>query len=66
MDFDRSPIENRHSEITCLLFTTVKKGSLGYSEAELKQNKKKMVWRYIDMVERELPTKFGLDPCSGF
>ena len=19
-----------------------------------------------DMVERELPTKFGLDPCSGF
>ncbi len=30
-----------------------------------KTNKKKKKWSG-NMVEKELPTKFGLDPCSGF
>ncbi len=30
------------------------------------ENFEKRQKRSGDMVERELPTKFGLDPCSGF
>ncbi len=55
--------EERRFEIFAPMLTNTKKKIVEVSK--LKSLKKEKKWSG-DMVERELPTKFGLDPCSGF